>query len=616
MKIIRGIISLTILISLSIPQSLVGQLNTSRQELKEKASKRLTASLRLIQKEQYDEAKSALDEIYSRAVISKDSFLVSGALGNLALREYHLGNFNESILLYKESAEYDKALKDSINFTAKLKSIGISYRQMGNHKRAFEYYNEALRLAEILNSEEERASISNGIGNLYKELEQFEKSYDYLITAQQIWEAKEDSSRNAIVLSNIGNALLGLEKVEEAISQYNRSLEIKNAIGNKSSIAITENNLGEAYMKMLDFEQAEVHFRKSLKLRREAGQEGRLSIVFNNLASLEMSRGKFNTAQDWLNSSKSTLATTGEEEVLLENLRLQKELYKKTGNYILAIETDSIYDSLREKVYDQQIVQVQKLQFDFDLEQKDKEQMRIQNDLDLLVVQSENRRIQAQTQRYVIFAITVAIILVSYFAFRLRKKNRHIENLMRELHHRVKNHLGMISGMFGAQSLDAGDNSDLLEEARARVEAVNGIHRRLYQDEYEFVNMQEYLTELVDNSALVFGLYQNFHKELKIDSEPLEIDKAISVGLIANEVLTNAFKYGLQQADEPMLKVVLEKVVKGYRMVISNNAAPDQKPITESTGFGKELIKRLTTNLKGESRTIQQNGFQFELTFP
>ena len=172
----------------------------------------------------------------------------------------------------------------------------------------------------------------------------------------------------------------------------------------------------------------------------------------------------------------------------------------------------------------------------------------------------------------------------------------------------------MISGMFGAQTDLSVADIAVLDEAKTRVEAVNGIHRRLYrQDEYEFVNMHEYLEELVDNNALVFGLFNKIDKQLEISAQIMEIDKAISVGLIANEVLTNAFKYGLQETQEPVLKIVLEKVLKGYRMVIFNNASTDN---STGGGFGGELINRLAQNLKGQVQIAKGEGFQFELVFP
>ncbi|MCE7993986.1 MAG: tetratricopeptide repeat protein [Roseivirga sp.] len=578
----------------------------------------LKESLQKIRQEEYDTARIILSHLRTRAEEEDDSVLLSSTFNNLGLLNYRQGKFDQSILAYEEALLLDKALKDSIRIGIRLKNIGISYKQMSNYQQAVNYYRQALNLAEHSKNLKEKASINNSIGNVYNSLKDFEAAKPYFLTARSLWHQMEDSLRISIAINNLGNTYLGLNDFQSAIESYKDALDIKMKLGNNSSISITLNNLGEAFLKKGDLTNSRAVLLKSLRLKEEVNEFSGIGIVSNNLAKVDIQEGKLADAQKWLIKSLETAENIGATNVKVENLKLQRELYLKSGDFKRAMEVDSEYDEIRQSTFDTQVIQVQELQFQFDLDREEKEKSVIQSNLLESRTREENQRIKGQIQTFVIITTLIIIIVISYLALKLRKKNNHIENLMRELHHRVKNHLGMISGMFGAQTEQGTlSSADLLEEAKTRVEAVNGIHRRLYrQDEYEFVNMQEYLTELVDNSALVFGLYQSIQKELNIDSEPLEIDKAISVGLIANEVLTNSFKYGLQNTEKPLLKIVLEKAVKGYRMVIFNNAAPGQKPITESTGFGKELIKRLTANLKGESKTTQQNGFQFELTFP
>lgn len=619
MKIIHGII-LTVLLTLwscSSREKVITPENTS-EERADKLNKLLRYSVTLMDSSEYDMAFTLLDSLKSIAISEDNKTLLSGVLNNQGNYYYRLGDFRESIRLIEESLELDKEMVDSTSIGVKLKNIGISYKAQGDQQKALSSYIEALIILRPKGDSTEIASINNSIGNIYNSLHEYDRALGYLTEARAIWTAKNLPKKTVLAMGNLGNTYLGLNRLEEAIDIYQRTLKIKRSIGKKNSIAITLNNLGEAFLLLEEFSTAEMYFLESINLRKEANRQAGIALVSNNLAALELKRGNFAKTQQWLDRAKSILAEYPASDRELENLRLQKILLAETGNFKKAYETDLRYDNLRQTGFEQELRNVQKEQYDYDIDQEEKAKELAQSKFEASDIDRKAQKFKADVQGYVIIATLLIVAIVSYLALKLRKKNRHIENLMRELHHRVKNHLGMISGMFGAQSEQGtANNADLLEEAKTRVEAVNGIHRRLYrQDEYEYVNMQEYLTELVDNSALVFGLYQNIHKELKIDSEPLEIDKAISVGLIANEVLTNAFKYGLQKADEPTLKIVLEKAVKGYRMTIFNNAAPDQKPITESTGFGKELIKRLTTNLKGESRTIQQNGFQFELTFP
>ncbi len=578
----------------------------------------LDESVDLINDKEFGKANQKLSKLLETARKGNDSLSLTSAWNNVALLKLRTGNLDSSISANHVALEIARDIKRQDKEAISLKNLGIGYRLKGQFQTAIINYRESLLIVESQRDSNEIASINNSIGNLYNRLKNYEKALEHFNQAQNIWTAINEKNKMIIALGNYGNALLGLGRVEEAIDVYQRTLTLKRPLNDKFSIAITLNNLGEALAEKGRLSVAEENFLESIKLREESKQRSGIALVSNNLAALEIKKGNTQKAQSWLDKANTIIEETGATDRIVENLRLQKEIYALNGNYKKAYEIDASYDERVQKDFNEQIVNVQKREFEYDLDQEAKAKELFKARFESSEAQRESQKLRTLVQTYALIIIVLIAIIIGYLALKLRKKNRHIENLMRELHHRVKNHLGMISGMFGAQSEQAtANNADLLEEAKTRVEAVNGIHRRLYrQDEYEFVNMQEYLTELVDNSALVFGLYQNIHKELNIDSEPLEIDKAISVGLIANEVLTNAFKYGLQKADEPMLKIVLEKVVKGYRMVIFNNAAPDQKPITESTGFGKELIKRLTTNLKGESRTIQQNGFQFELTFP
>lgn len=619
MKIIRGII-LTAIITLWSCSS--DQPSVATEDLATERTTHLNKLLRysvvLMDSSDFQRASTLLDSLKSVAISENDNVLLSGVLNNQGNLSYRLGDFDKSIPLIEASLTLDKELGDSSAMGAKLKNIGISYKEQGKFQIAIRNYRESLNIVKALNDSNEIASLNNSIGNLYNDLDNHEESLHHYSQALATWTALKLNGKIVLALGNKGNALLGLGRIEEAIEVYKQTLDLKRPLGQKYSIAITLNNLGEAFIKNGRYSEAEEHLLESLRLREEVGRRDGIAIVANNLADLETKRGRFRIAQEWLNRAKLIIDETGAADKKLENLKLQRELFAKVGQYEKAFRVDILYDEMNQTAFKEQVVEVNKLQYDYDLEQEEQAKELAESQLKVSEAERQSEQIRNRVQSYIIIATLLLVTVVSYFALKLRKKNNHIENLMRELHHRVKNHLGMISGMFGAQSEQGTVSSaDLLEEAKTRVEAVNGIHRRLYrQDEYEFVNMEEYFTELVDNSALVFGLYRSIQKELNIDSEPLEIDKAISVGLIANEVLTNSFKYGLQNTEKPLLKIVLEKAAKGYRMVIFNNAAPDQKPITESTGFGKELIKRLTANLKGESKTTQQNGFQFELTFP
>lgn len=574
----------------------------------------LDSSAYFIAQERYDDAKSILDSARLLAYEVNSDSLLAISLNNTGSLNYWIGNYGRSISYYEKALDIDRVFRDSTGMVIRLKNIGISYKQQGDFESAIKYYQEALEIVKFTNQVAEEASINNSIGNLLNSLDRYERALPFLVLAEDLWLYEGDSLKSTYALGNQGNSFLGLGKIQEAVECHMKALNIKQRIASKTSIAITLNNLGETYSEVGNYNRAIEYFQLSLNLRSEIGEIRGVAIVCQNLANLEIESGRPAKARNWLNRAEEIVNREGIADLKIENLRLKKALFAKTEDYKNAFIASEMYNDLKQSKFNKQVIEVSEQQFQYNLEQEEKEKVAIQGLLLLSQEREKTRIIQSQVQQYIIIAAILAIIIVGYFAYTLRKKNRHIENLIRELHHRVKNHLGMISGMFGAQTGLSIADTAVLDEAKTRVEAVNGIHRRLYrQDEYEYVNMKEYLEELVDNNALVFGLFNKIEKHFEIHEQIMDIDKAISVGLIANEVLTNAFKYGLQDTHEPVLKIVLEKALKGYKMIIFNNAEADK---SNGGGFGGELINRLAQNLKGQIQVIKDGGFQFELTFP
>lgn len=575
----------------------------------------IDASIILIQSENFDSAKLLLDQTEEISIQFADSVSLSNTYNNQGLLYYYLGDYKLSIDLYKQALDINKQRLDSMRIIINLKNLGISNSRVGKYQTALLYYLEALDIADKKNDLSQEASINNSIGNTLNDLERFERSYEYFKAAEQIWSELGDSLRLTYALGNLGTSLLGQRRTEEAIESHLKALELKKVVANEGSIAITLNNLGESYMQLNDLEIAYDYLTSALEIREKIGETKQVAITCNNLGSIEIDQGNPIRANEWLSRAENIARIESLPDILIENLRLQKKLYSKQGDYKKAFETALEFDVMKDSAFNDQVVKVQELE----LEQEESLKEAYKSQLELSESKREIQQARSDIQLLIIMVTILAVVIISYFAYSLRKKNRHIENLIRELHHRVKNHLGMISGLFGAQTGLSMADSAVLDEAKMRVEAVQGIHRRLFLDEYEFVNMQEYLEELVDNNALVFGLFNRIDKQMVIREQVMEIDKAISVGLIANEVLTNAFKYGLQETKKPVLRIVLERAVKGYKMIIFNNASTDKSSgggKAVGGGFGGELISRLAQNLKGRIQIIKEGGFQFELTFP
>ena len=182
-----------------------------------------------------------------------------------------------------------------------------------------------------------------------------------------------------------------------------------------------------------------------------------------------------------------------------------------------------------------------------------------------------------------------------------QEKNIYIESLIRELHHRVKNNLQVVSSLMSLQSnrMDDEQARNALEEGKTRVDAMAMIHQKLYLDhELAAVNMQEYLQQLTTSLAGSFGVPSSVvETKVQLQESAMDIDRAVSIGLITNELVTNAFKHAFTGITNPRLVVKLEQKENKLQLVVSDNGIGLKNKQRTETNFGLKLVDILADQL-------------------
>ncbi len=194
---------------------------------------------------------------------------------------------------------------------------------------------------------------------------------------------------------------------------------------------------------------------------------------------------------------------------------------------------------------------------------------------------------------------------------------------MKEIHHRVKNNLQIISSLLNIQAEDIDDEKVLssINEGKSRVEAMSLIHQNLYQSELiNKVNFDKYISDI---TTYLDQMYHSDDKNvqilLNVNEIEFDIDTAIPLGLIINELVSNSFKYAFVYKNEGEIHIELMHLHgDSYELKVSDNGVglPPFFDIKKVKSLGLSLVTILAEQLDGKLEIIQQKNFiQFCITF-
>ena len=203
----------------------------------------------------------------------------------------------------------------------------------------------------------------------------------------------------------------------------------------------------------------------------------------------------------------------------------------------------------------------------------------------------------------------------------LDKRNAENELLLREIHHRVKNNLEIVSSLLELQSAQIDDPSvqAAMLSSQNRVHSMGIIHQKLYQGEHlAAIEMRDYFINLSNNILDSFNADGKIKVECNMPELVLDVDTAIYIGLITNELLTNSLKYAFEGRDSGTIKISLnDENTEGSLLlkIADDGVGKKANEAAKGTGFGTQLINLLTRQLDGQLSYEIDNGTTVNLYF-
>jgi len=194
--------------------------------------------------------------------------------------------------------------------------------------------------------------------------------------------------------------------------------------------------------------------------------------------------------------------------------------------------------------------------------------------------------------------------------------------LLREIHHRVKNNLQVVSSLLNLQSGRIVDESAraLFADSQARVRSIAMLHEKLYRSgDLARVEMDTYLSDLVSELRRSRGLGVTLDVTVDGGGISLEIDAAVPCGLIVNELVTNALKHAFLPGARGKLTVGLRRLGAGrLELSVEDDGVglPAQVDPKKSSSLGMELVHTLTDQLSGTLEIRREPCTAFVVSFP
>ncbi len=524
---------------------------------------------------------------------------------------------------------------------------------------AFIALEESMGLAEKMTSPTYVAKVHYVSSIVYYYSFNYPKSLEASFKALEVYEALNDTFNIAFSYNELGTTYMHTDQQDLALEYFEKSLELKRKVADKVSIARTINNMAGIYDMRGDYELSLEKYRESIELKEEAGYKKGLGYSYSNVANIYHKLGRheesleaIKKAEDFFNDSRgidwngmiyvyNTYADYYENaeknyskalEYALKSYNTAKDfgskgrirgtsgrlsrLYARMNQFQRAYglrDTSAMYsDSINN---DKSIREMEQLKASYEIDKRETE-----------IDKQRAELTQQATFRNTLFGGIVLLLVIMGLVFRNQRiKTRSLKEkdaLLREIHHRVKNNLQVISSLLNMQSREAESEEMLgaIQEGQSRVKAMALIHQKLYQTEnITEIDFQEYAEDLHSQLAALYKR-EGLEIENKIDASnlKLDIDTAIPLGLIMNELISNAYKYAFEGVKNGTINIGLSRLDdQKIQLEISDDGKglPENFSVENVASLGLKLVNILTKQLKGTLNFETGPGTKFSILF-
>ena len=546
----------------------------------------------------------------------------------------NMGQFEEAIKSYEKGIELQRKIENWHGEAGNYHNIAWVYRLQGKYQLSLEYSLKALETFTKLDRKEQIATTYNAIGNLYADQKNYHKATENFLEALKLAENIKDTSIRANTFAFLGDMYSKKIQTDSATYFFTKAIELYKQKNEKRGLARAKMSMAKMYLQNKEVEPAIQLLQEAQEIYNTAKDLHGVSQTLQELAlAYELLGQKTKAYPLYLKSLEISeqIGTKPNSEVLYQRISeyfAQERQFEKAYTYLQ--KAKQMKDSLV-KIEDMRTMNELQAKYDYQ-DQKYK--------ISLLEKENEISDSQKSMQRN-IFAFLVVLFLsgLGFLWYRYRNKQRYAkvleeknlaiaeslaqrEMLLKEIHHRVKNNLQIVSSLLSLQVDNAEQKSseEILQLSQSRIQAMAIIHEKLYQsDNLKSISLKEYVENLITYFERSYDLEkQKIKVNMQIEDIFLDIDVLVPCGLILNELITNSIKYAFKEQESGMISIRAIQKDKVCQLDIADNGVgiPIDFNLVKANSLGLKLVKGFAKQIKGIIKTIQQEkGTCFQVVF-
>ena len=500
--------------------------------------------------------------------------------------------------------------------------LGYVYERRGQLDKAADYAIKSLELGKKLDDNKVKALAYSDLSNLFWKHAKYESGLEYGLRSLKLFEAWGITDLDYdFTLYVTGNNYLALGDYEKARKYYEHSIIIGERYGFYNNLSDVNISLVDLYSYLDDYENALEAGANAVKYGELLENNFMVMRAWLAIGKMQNKRGNCAEAIEGLRKSINVATDDfGDAYYLSDAYNELGRAYANSNDYKNAYSAFSVYDSLKNKVFTAEADQrISKLRTEFDVAQKES-----------TIILQQTQIKKQQTRQQLIIIITVLLLLLLLLAYKaisnnikknklLQKKNAEKVYLMKEIHHRVKNNFEIVSSLLSLQAARIVDPKVLeaMEQSQHRVHSMGMIHQKLYLGEkLSTVEMKDYFINLADYIIDSYGKNNLVTVDIVMDELELDVDMAIPIGLIVNELITNSLKYAFPEERKGNIHLALK--LKGDLLVLEvndNGIGIQSENSAGGTGFGTHLVDLLVKQLDGKMILVTSHGTSVSIEF-